>query len=526
MVSYSEQKKTQISHFMRAEMPLSIFIISIALALLAVSSQSLWIDEANSGFKAIQPNWHSFLDLMSIERSSDIQMPGYMLALWAWAKIIGISEYGLRALNILFFLGAQAAFCFALRASAKARTFVLLAVVSSPFLCAYLDEARPYIMQFCGATLMAVAVWNTIFFSRRDAAAADLVIFCLGAVILCASSLLGVVHSLFFGLLLLTGLIMNRQLKEFFSTHVVWVIIAVTGLIMAGMGAYYFWTLTLGAKASPVGQTSIATLIFAIYELLGFSGFGPGRLGLREGGPRSLTPYIAFLILGLIPYLLAGLWFAKNRLQVPRSKRIPALAIGFFLAAAFVTVAAVGLLGHFRVVGRHFMPIAPFFFIFLGLAWSKMWDSGKWRLAVFVSILVFFGGSISQRLAYRFAKDDYRSAAAETHLASSKRGVVWWAADKESANYYGVFPVHAGEQGSVFFANSRDADYLARLPVPDIVLLSKEDIYDRLGALRIYLTEHEYKITRTFPAFTVWEPAKGKQMSEVGNQESKSNIGR
>ena len=64
--------------------PLFLLLIAGATAFLAVSSQSLWIDEANSAVKAIVPTWSEFVAKMSVERGSDLQMPGYMILLWIW----------------------------------------------------------------------------------------------------------------------------------------------------------------------------------------------------------------------------------------------------------------------------------------------------------------------------------------------------------------------------------------------------------------------------------------------------------
>jgi len=515
----SSRNKLSAVHYsgnMWRVMPLLLLLLSLVTGLSSASSQSFWIDEANSALKAVQPTWHGFLNLMAVERGSDLQMPGYMVALWGWSKILSFSEYGLRSLNILFFLGAQAAFCFSLRASAKERSFVLLAVMVSPFLWSYLDEARPYIMQFCGATLMVVVIWNSTFIPRSNALVADLGVFCLGAIILCASSLLGVIHALFFGLLLLAALALNKRLLDLLRTRSAQVIIAATALVLAGMGAYYFWTLTLGAKASAVGQTSLATLLFAVYELMGFGGLGPGRLELREIGPRSLIPYTGLLALGFLPYLLAGLWLAIERPAVHRSKRIPSLVIGLALAGAFLAIAAVGFLGDFRVVGRHFMPLAPFLLMILGLVWARMWNAWFWRLAVVASLLIFFCSSLNQRFASRFAKDDYRSAAAVAHDAGLAKAVVWWAADPAAANFYGVFPSvgtpapsdlqnSSPATSSVYFANNRSAEYLSGLPKADVAILSKVDIYDPNGTLRAWMTANGFAVTRTFPAFTIWE---------------------
>ena len=77
--------------------------IALLVGFLAIRSDSFWIDEANSAVKATQPDFGSFAAKMKADRGSDLQMPGYMLALWSWEKVFGCSEMALRSLNILFF---------------------------------------------------------------------------------------------------------------------------------------------------------------------------------------------------------------------------------------------------------------------------------------------------------------------------------------------------------------------------------------------------------------------------------------
>ncbi|GEM_PF-3285047 len=101
-----------------------------------------------------------------------------------------------------------------------------------------------------------------------------------------------------------------------------------------------------------------------------------------------------------------------------------------------------------------------------------------------------------------------------THLAGQANlagKVVWWAADQAAANYYSVYPKNVLDEAatstnssslnvaspkaenfpSVFFTNSRNAECLASLPAPGIVVLSKIGIYDSDGDLRRWLTKND-----------------------------------
>jgi hypothetical protein len=97
---------------------------------LSVSSQSFWIDEANSALKATAPSWGAFQEYMQKDRGSDLQMPLYMASLWAWEKVAGRSEFALRALNMLFALLALFAIS-SLVASRQIRHFLILGMAVS-----------------------------------------------------------------------------------------------------------------------------------------------------------------------------------------------------------------------------------------------------------------------------------------------------------------------------------------------------------------------------------------------------------
>ena len=66
----------------------------------AISTQSLWIDEAYSALKAQTPDIQGFWKLNLIQSGSDQQMLLYMVGLWLWAKMAGTGEWCLRAFNL------------------------------------------------------------------------------------------------------------------------------------------------------------------------------------------------------------------------------------------------------------------------------------------------------------------------------------------------------------------------------------------------------------------------------------------
>ena len=485
------------------------FVFAAAVGLVAVSQQSLWIDEANSAVKATCETFRDFVAAMRQERGSDLQMPLYMLMLWAWEKACGPSEFALRAMNIPLFASAIAVVVALMQRPFIERVFFAVFAICSPFIWAYLDEARPYMLQFFGGVLCMVPMAN-LAFDKSERSGPDVFLFALGVVVLCGSSLLGAIFALCFGAGFLYLLARGRQLS--LVTHRKdWLIVALVCMpVLAALGAYYAWTLSVGARASGVGSTTPASTVFAVYELLGFAGLGPSRSSLREAPAEALTPHFS----GLLLYGALLLSFTATAVvDLLRRQSFNATQVLFWTAPvlAAATVLALGVLTGFRVLGRHCMPILPFVFLALAMAASTVWR-GQRRVAGRALVVVFLLAMLSSALSYRFlhrhAKDDYRAAAEEARQTIDSSGVVWWAADLMGGKHYGLLPQLAtsaktvdANVGGVFMANSRSGKYLAELPSPDLIVVSKRDIYDREGALEEWIRTHGFRRAARRPGF-------------------------
>ena len=343
------------------------------IALVAVSNQSLWIDEGNSAMKAIQPSFVLFWEKMKELGGSDLQMPLYMFLLWAWEKVFGHSEFALRSLNIPFFTLSAGILLYLWDAERRLKLAFVFLMCFSPLLWVYLDEARPYIFQFFGATSVLVALWNQ---SKNPHLKKNLAIFCIGALALCGSSLTGVIFTFWFGLAFLIILIRQHAWHSIFSSKQNLVALIVTSIGMCGLGIYYFWTLSQGARASGVGKTDLLSIGFCLYELLGFSGLGPDRLSLREHGITSLKPFFLPLTSLLIALTAFGI---SSALYITKSSRTHRTEIFIFAAAlcGASSMLAVGYITHFRVLGRHLMPVLPFVLVLLSLGLLHLWQSNK-----------------------------------------------------------------------------------------------------------------------------------------------------
>ena len=126
------------------------FIISAAAGLMMVTSESLWIDEGQTLRFASQPSFPDLLTTLLHSIKSEAQMPLGMLASWAGAKVLGVGEWQLRAVNLLW-LGL-AGMATGMSGRLLKLPALLLIFLIHPFLWFYVNEARPYAMQICAAS--------------------------------------------------------------------------------------------------------------------------------------------------------------------------------------------------------------------------------------------------------------------------------------------------------------------------------------------------------------------------------------
>ncbi len=162
---------------------------------------------------------------------------------------------------------------------------------------------------------------------------------------------------------------------------------------------------------------------------------------------------------------------------------------------------AVGYIAHFRVLGRHLMPALPFVLLLASLGFLHLWQSDKklGRAVVLSLCLLLILSSLSTRFSPRFAKDDYRAATQVANSGLKSGKTIWWAADSATANYYGL---EFSEK--VINVIGLSAEKLKNIPMPDIVLISKKDIYDPQNAISSFLSERSYT-TSYAAAFSIYQ---------------------
>lgn len=483
---------------------------ALATGLLAVSSQSLWIDEAGSAILAMDTDPLAFTK----DRGSTLQMPLYMLMLWGWEKVFGNSEFALRAMNIPLFVVAMLVTATCWNASTMTRAFFLASACSSAFVWAYLDEARPYILQFLGATVSVVALRH-LATSGRPPACSDLWLFSFGMIVLCGSSLIGVIFAFWFALAFLAIWLPCESAGRIAARKDFRMVGAIIVPLLLCLGLYYIWTLRVGAAASGVGKTSVVNLGFVAYELLGFTGAGPGRSSLRESlglAVNSYAPFLGAYGLMLSAFAILGI----QSLNWRRCRQGSAYSTWiFWLTAVFAaaSVYLVGISGGFRLVGRHFTPLLPFILMLFALAASAMWLRREFltRLSVIAILLSSMASSLAYRFSDQHAKDDYRAAAAVARAALSGGEVVWWAADPAGGRFYGLnaqdsnCSQSASNVQMLFNPTPSELNHLSERAWT--VILAREDVYDAYGSIRNALSNAGYEQSLSLPGFRVYRSA-------------------
>ena len=107
------------------------------------------------------------------------------------------------------------------------------------------------------------------------------------------------------------------------------------------------------------------------------------------------------------------------------------------------------------------------------------------------------------------ARDDYRSATKSAREAHSQNQLVWWAADRSAAEYYGLTILRDAEQvpetTRVAYAANLTASKLADLPRVDLIVISKADAYDVYGDVENFANMNNFNLFVGYPAFRIFK---------------------
>ncbi len=146
----------------------AILLLAAGLRFYALDGQSFWADEGNSVVLATRTP-----AAIVAAAAADIHPPAYYLALAAWGRLVGLSEFGVRSFSALAGLALVAALyrLVAPRQGQRTGLVVALLAASNPFLVYYSQEARMYELVALSAVLgaWALLLWPETGADRRPA---------------------------------------------------------------------------------------------------------------------------------------------------------------------------------------------------------------------------------------------------------------------------------------------------------------------------------------------------------------------
>ena len=274
-------------------------------------------------------------------------------------------------------------------------------------------------------------------------------------------------------------------------------------LANAALAAYYLWTKSQGVEANPIGRTSLMGVLFWMYEFGGFAGLGPSRDELRTGSFAVIQSFAAAFAFLAVAWLAVA-WLGVRRLAMQVTAQAAALSI-FLVLLPLAAFMIVGYLEGVRFLPRYAATSYAAFVVIGATLLCSSWHQGlSGKIAAGCLLMLLLTSSLALRFSPLHLKDDYRTATSQA-LESLRLGAhVWWGGDVDTARYYGLpnpADVPRDERSFETAWELRDAPG----ETPDIVYLSKFDVYDSASTIRNVLEDHGYQ-QRTGPkTFTIWE---------------------
>lgn len=472
----------------------AVIMLTVIAGLIAISNQSLWIDEANTAQKALRPTFADWSHLMLTERKSDVQMPLYMLYMWAWEKTVGARpEWLFRLSNLPWLVLAQAAMFLSLRHQRKLSIFLAILVCIHPFVWFYMNEARPYIMQFAGASFVASFFARLLSGNESNISLKWYVVFGVGIVLLSGSSMLG---TLWAGSAFMLLFCFWKQ-KRLRVTEKELFMLVMTLILLFPLGIYFLHSLLTQHAAPTGGETGLPNIAFSFYELLGFAGMGPARDAIRMNGITAFKPWLSQLAVFsvvLLPVILISLKTISRRNAIVCSLLFASISFPAIL------VFLLGILSHARVLGRHFTPILPGTLFLTASGLNLLWTKKSGKSLVILFFVLNLASATSLRFASRHAKDDNREGVQIVSDALNHGMTVWWVGDEQAATYYRL----PFANPKVTLLRSPVPHILDTLFTPDLVVLARPDAFDDKGAIRARIRSGGYKQVNAVPGLTFW----------------------
>ena len=421
-------------------------IVSFLTALMAITGESLWIDEFGTWLitRAVSlPAW--WLQLKSWP-DSDSQIPLYHLYMYAWTHLFGTDAWMMRLSNLPLFVLAIFILILPFRASRSLAVALILTSCLNAFLWYYLNELRPYIFIYLGVAMLYTSTLELLKTETdNNRARGAIALWSTGMLVSCGASVLGVPWTGACLLLILVywRFIQKRKLWSFIKANALILTVACIAVIL--LLVHHVQMFFSNGRATQLFETNLLTVLFSAYSVTGLLGVGPGMLAMRKHGITALMPYFPAVTISAIVLLflaVGGLLALQRRLG---NKTILLVFACALLPVMFTLL--MGYVLHWRVVGRHLMPVLPLLNILYAFGFVRWYEkSHLGKTITLAAVLILSYSALSIRYAHRHVKDDYLHASilAKEELAEGEE--VWWVADHRGARYYGVPYSIYGEQ--------------------------------------------------------------------------------
>jgi hypothetical protein len=418
-------------------------LFALLMAVLEISSQSLWIDEGIATWFAFQ---EAFADVIKTLKNTDMAeslIPGYVVYMWAWVKAFGTSEYSLRLANLPFIVLVLLLFA-KLPVNRVFKNAILIFTGFSPLILYYVNEVRSYIALFF---FSAIGLVGLLFYFYGDATQKK-----TGPYLTVFGLLIGLFFNISAGFAILalipTAVLIQQPIKEsqrnllrdwkkplFFAMP-----------LFVGLGGFYGWVISAGSggrlQESGAGPT-LKHIVFCFYEFLGFTGLGPPRNVIREDPSlATFAPYTPWLGLAVLVVICALAYILVSYRQNGKIRRFFLNPYMWGFLAGFLAFCLFAFSAGFVFYGRHVIVLYPFFIFAVACMVKDVW-SRKSRLKLRYSLMalllmVFLVSALRLRFDPAYFKDDYRSAASTALSLAGENTPVFWAADFHAGAYYGL----------------------------------------------------------------------------------------
>lgn len=396
--------------------------LGVAIRLGGIGVQSYHHDEVITAARVIPG---SFFHMLSAVKSSESNPPLYYVLAWAWAKLFGTGEAGLRSLSALFGIATIPVVYLIGRQLASVRAGLIGAaiVAVNPMLIWYSQEARSYaLLVFFGA----VALY---FFVRaletRDGH--DLAYWALATAMALNSHYFAVFPAVIEALWLLVALRSRWRA----------VLPAVAGVAVVGLALVPL----ILAQTNPthIGWIDHSPLSARFYET-GVS-FLIGETGhVIAEPPRNRFAFVPAVLIGLALLLVIARGSTRER-------RGATMGIVIGLGVALLAGAA-ALAGHDYIVERNLLPaLVPLIVAAcMGFGASRARRAGLVCAIALCTYWLVFDIHVTQTA--NLQRPDFRGLTAELGTARQPRAIVTWKLAADPVQFYladGAERIYSGE---------------------------------------------------------------------------------